>query len=280
MKNFYKSKFFIITVSIALVLTFVVSALAVTGHTSFLTSIVNYTIAPFQRGAGSIGLAINGYRSYFSAVDELKKENEDLKQELEEVKSKVYGADALIEENEFYKSFLGIKEDNPDFVLLDAGVIGREAGNYTTVFSLDKGTKGGIEKNMPIVAPNGGLMGYIADAGINWSKAYSIIDPSSSVGVYVERSAEVGVLRGDYELQSDGMCRIDYLDENADIQPGDRIVTSGLGSIYPSGMPVGYVESIEYDDNLRAKYAIVRPIADLTSPQRIMVITSFQANSD
>lgn len=280
MRNFYKSKFFIITVSIALVLTFVVSALALTGHTSFFTNVVNYALVPFQRGFGSIGQALDGYKAYFSSIDGLRAENEALKDELEQIKSKVHGADALIEENEFYKSFLGIKESSPDYVLLDAGVIGREAGSYTTVFSLDKGTRSGIEKNMPIIASNGGLMGYISDAGINWAKAYSIIDPSSSVGVYVERSGEVGVLKGDYTLQKDGLCRIDYLDENADIQTGDRIVTSGLGSIYPPSMAIGYVESIQFDDNLRSKYAVVRPIADLVSPDRVMIITSFDSDGE
>lgn len=275
MKKFFKSRFFILTLGCAVVLTVVLSALAASGHTSILTNGVNVMLAPIKEGFGSVGLAIKGYKQYFDAVDELKAENDALKNEVNNLKDLIYDAEAMKQENEFYKNFLGIKEEHPDYIFTDATIINREAGNYASVFSLNKGTQDGIEKNMPIISENGGVVGYISEAGINWSKASSIVDTSSSVGVYIERTGEAGVLSGEFALEKEGLCRINYLDGGSDVAVGDRVMTSGLGSIYPSDILVGTVERVEFDDNLRTKYAIVRPFADLTEPERVMIITGF-----
>ena len=279
MNKFFKSRFFIITATVAMLLTVVVSALAASGHFSVLTNAVNIMVTPIQKGFASFGLAINGYKSYFDSVDGLKAENEALKAEINELKDLIYDAEAMKEENEFYKNFLGIKEENPDYVFLDADVIGRQAGNYMTVFSLDKGTKDGVEKNMPIISENGGIVGYISEAGINWSKASSIIDTSASVGVYIERTSETGVLCGEFQLEKEGLCRINYLEGDSGVEVGDRVMTSGLGSIYPQGMLVGIVERVEYDDSLRSKYAVVRPFADITDIEKVMILTSFEGEN-
>lgn len=276
MKKFFKSRFFIVTVCIATVFTVVLSALAASGHMSKLTDGINVMLAPFSEGFGSIGLAINGYKQYFASVDELMAENEALKNEVNDLKGLIYDAEAMKKENEFYKNFLGIKEEHNDYIFLDASVINREAGNYVSVFSLNKGTRDGIERNMPIISENGGIVGYVSEAGVNWSKASSVIDTSSSVGVYIERTGEAGVLSGEFSLKKEGLCRINYLAGDSDVAVGDRVMTSGLGSIYPSGILVGTVERVEFDDNLRTKYAIVRPFADLTEPERVMIITGFE----
>ena len=276
MKKFFKSRFFILTLGAALVFTVVLSALSASGHTSVISECVNVMFAPFSEGFGSVGIAIKGYKQYFDSVDELKAENEALKKEVNDLKGLIYDAEAMKKENEFYKNFLGIKEEHPDYTFLDASVINREAGNYVSVFSLNKGTNDGIEKNMPIISENGGVVGYISEAGINWAKASSIVDTSSSVGVYIERTGEAGVLSGEFSLKKEGLCRINYLSGDSDVAVGDRVMTSGLGSIYPSGILVGTVERVEFDDNLRTKYAIVRPFADLTEPEHVMIITGFE----
>lgn len=278
MKKFFKSRFFIVTVCVATVLTVILSALAASGHISKLTDCVNVMLAPFSEGFGSVGIAIKGYKQYFASIDELMAENEALKNEVNDLKGLIYDAEAMKKENEFYKNFLGIKEEHPDYIFLDASIINREAGNYVSVFSLNKGTRDGIEKNMPIISENGGIVGYVSEAGVNWAKASSVIDTSSSVGVYVERTGEAGVLSGEFSLKKEGLCRINYLSGDSDVAVGDRVMTSGLGSIYPEGILVGTVERVEFDDNLRTKYAIVRPFADLTEPERVMIITGFEKN--
>ena len=131
-----------------MVLTVILSALAASGHVSVITNGVNVMLAPFSEGFGSVGLAIKGYKQYFDSVDALRAENEALKNEVNDLKGLIYDAEAMKKENEFYKNFLGIKEEHSDYIFLDATVINREAGNYVSVFSLNKGTRDGIEKNI------------------------------------------------------------------------------------------------------------------------------------
>lgn len=277
MNNFFKSRFFIITCTCAVILTVIMGALAVSGHLSPLTNIVNIAVVPFQRGFSAFGQALDGYRDYFFAFDELKAENEALRNQLDKLQDKVYDAQAILDENEFYKEFLDIKKENPDYEFLSADVIGREAGSFDVVFSLDKGSRSGVSVNMPVISSNGSLVGCITEVGANWSKASSIIDVSSAVGIYIERSMTEGVLCGEYSLQGDGMCRISYLPEDCDVQEGDRVITSGVGSIYPYGISVGTVQSVHIDDNLRSKYVVVKPFSQLSSPEKLMIITNFQA---
>jgi len=144
-----------------------------------------------------------------------------------------------------------------------------------TVFTLDRGSSSGIEVNMPVVTPDG-VVGYITEVGINWSKAATILEYTSSVGVFCERSGALGLCEGTYELRTQSKCMINYLDSDADVRPGDRFVTSGLGGIYPRGLYVGEVISVYPDNYSRGLIAEITPMADLSDISRVMIITAYE----
>ncbi len=275
MGKFLKSKYFIILVFIAVLAVVVLTAASSMGYSSQIKNGVNTVLSPLQTCFDYIGKSLDGYAEYITEFDRIKKENEELKKQIAQLSDKIYDAEALRSENEFLKKYLEVKNTHLDFKFEDANVIGREAGNYSSVFSLNKGTDSGIDVNEPIVDENGALMGFIAESGENWAKAHSILNSTSSVGVYTERTSAAGILSGDYELGKDGLCKLEYLSPDADVQEGDRIVTSGKGSIYPAGLVVGIIEQVIIDDNLRTKYAVVRPSAEMNIPEKVMVITEF-----
>ncbi len=280
MGKFFKSKSFIIIAFIAIFISVAVTAACAFGYSSAVKNGINTLLTPLQAAADYIGRSLDGYSEYISEFDKLKQENEELKKQLSELEDKIYDAEALKSDNEFYKNYLEIKQKNLDFKLQDAYIIGREPGKYATVFSLNKGTDSGIDVNEPIIDANGALIGYISEAGTNWAKAYSILNSSSAIGVYNERSGAVGIVFGEYELGNQGIMKLEYLTADADIQEGDRIVTSGKGSIYPEGLSVGIVEQVLTDNNLRTKYALIRPCADMNAPDRVMVVTEFDGTED
>ena len=107
-----------------------------------------------------------------------------------------------------------------------------------------------------------------------------MLESSYAVGAYVERSGELGVVEGDYELTKQGLCVMKYLKADSDIQVGDRILSSGFGSVYPRGLTVGYVEKIEKDNNMRSITAYIRPAATLSDLSRVMVITDYESYSE
>lgn len=274
-----KSRFFIMSLAVALLLSIVPGVLCAMGQGSYIRSALVTVSTPFRWAFTKVGEGLSGFSMYFRTLEELRDENEALRAELDEYKNLVYDAELIGEENEFLSSFLGIKEEHVDFLFEDATVVGRESTNYRTVYTLSKGTLHGIEVNMPIITDDG-LVGHITEVGSTWSKAVIITETASAVGAFVERSGVLGVVEGTYELRADGICRMVYIEPDADIRVGDKVVTSGIGEVYPRGMLIGKVTKISMDDNTRTLTAIVEPSADLDSISKLMIITEYRIVSE
>lgn len=274
-----KSRFFIMSLAVALLLSIVPGVLCTMGQGSYIRSALVTVSTPFRWAFTKVGEGLSGFSMYFRTLEELRDENEALRAELDEYKNLVYDAELIGEENEFLSSFLGIKEEHVDFLFEDATVVGRESTNYRTVYTLSKGTLHGIEVNMPVITDDG-LVGHITEVGSTWSKAVIITETASAVGAFVERSGVLGVVEGTYELRADGICRMVYIEPDADIRVGDKVVTSGIGEVYPRGMLIGKVTKISMDDNTRTLTAIVEPSADLDSISKLMIITEYRIVSE
>lgn len=274
-----KSKFFIIMLCIALALVIVPSVLTLMGLSSYVRSAVATLLTPAQSLMMKVTNAIDGFTDYFTEFDRLKAENEALKRELAEYKNKFYEIDNILKTNEWLYEYLELKREHTEFKLIDADIVGREVGNYMTVFTLNVGTDKGVTADMPVITSDG-IVGYIAEAGPNWSKVLTIIESASAVGAYVERTGELGLVEGSFDLRGTGLCKLTYLATDSDVKVGDRVLSSGLGSIYPRGLVVGIVESIEHDQFSRTVTAYVRPTANLEDLTRVMVIKSYETYAE
>ena len=154
-------------------------------------------------------------------------------------------------------------------------VISYSAGNYMTSFTLNRGTLHGIKVNMPVVVTEG-IVGYVTDVGLNWCMVSSVIETASSVGAYVPRSGATGIVSGDASLRNEGICKISYLDANADIQVGDMVLSSGTGSVYPADLKIGEVIAVEVDEYSRSLIATVKPSVNFTNLRYMMIITGYE----
>ena len=278
--KFFKSKFFLVTAIVAVLTAVTFTAMSALGYSSYIRSGVNVILTPFRYIANKTGEALEGYSAYITEFDRLKAENKELKSQLDSMRNDVQAAEALRADYEQLSKFIELKKEHLDYTFENADIVGHGSGNYMTVFTLSKGKNYGITAGMPIISENGGLIGGITDVGGTWSSASSVTDPSSSVGAYVERSLSTGVVSGDYTLGRSGLCKMLYLDDNADIQAGDRILTSGVGSVYPRGLIIGTVAEVVIDESTRSKYAIIRPLAELNDLSSVMVLTSYDKYVD
>lgn len=269
-----KSRFFIITLAVALLLSIIPGVLCAMGQGSYVRSAIVTVGTPFRWVFTKIGEGISGFSVYFKTIDALREENDALRRELDEYKNLVYDAELIEEENDFLSDFLGLKEEHLDFALEDASVLGREATNYRTLLTLSKGTLHGIDVNMPIITETG-LIGHITEVGATWSKAVVITETASAVGGYIERSGALGVVEGTYELRTDGLCRMVYIEADSDIRIGDKVITSGIGGIYPRGLLIGRVSAVEVDENSRTLTATIEPAAELDSVSKVMIVTEY-----
>lgn len=275
--KFIKSKFFIVTAIIAAVLVLVPALLSACGQVDVVRSGLKTVAKPFEWGVGKFADAVDGFVSVFTRYDELVKENEELKAQLDELQNNTAENEALKSENEWLKGYLEVYQNDPSLALTDANVISYEAGNYSTVLTLNRGAVHGIKRNMPVIAEDG-VLGYVSEVGLDWCKAVSIIETASAVGVYTDRTGVLGTVEGNLELRKQGKCLMTY-SANADIKVGDRVYTSGTGDIYPSGLLIGSIISIEADEVTRQLLAVVEPALDFSEPHsltRVMIIRGYE----
>ena len=184
--KFFKSKVFIICLIAAIVLTLVPTLIAAFGGTDLLRSFAGTLAKPFSYVGSKFAEAFNGFSDVFTKYDELKEENESLKAELDAYKEKEYDEELLREQNDWLKDYINFHASNPNFKLTDAKIVSREAGNYGTVITLNKGTAHGIKKNMPVITKDG-LLGYVSEVALDWCKVTTVIEAKNSIGVYSER---------------------------------------------------------------------------------------------
>lgn len=276
MKQFFKNKFFYIVSVVALIVAIVPTVFYSMGISFVFRDAVCTILAPAQKLFNHTAEAIDGFSSYFYKFDELLEENTRLKEEIAEYQSMVYESRELEEMYVWMSDFLELKMQHPDFKLTAASVIGRESANYSKVLTIDIGSSAGAELNMPVITSDG-VVGQITEVGLNWSKVTTILESGSSVGAYIESTKESGVCTGNFETSADGLCDLKYIPEDSTVSVGDRIVTTGFGGIYPRGIVIGYVESVEPDPYSRSLSIKVKCTAEHTDISRVMLITSFDS---
>ena len=275
--KFFKSKFFVISVLVALVLILVPSMLSVFGYSGVVRNVVKTVATPFEWCGRQVADAVNGFVSVFTEYDELVSENKELKDKLAELENDQYENEVLREQNDWLKNYLNLKEQSTEFDITNATVISRESGNYATVLTVNKGRVHGVKKNMPVITEDG-VFGYVSECGLDWAKVVSIVETASAVSVYSDRTGVTGVVEGDASLRKDGYCVMTYIASNADIKVGDRIFTSGNGNIYPSGLLVGEIVEISADEATRTLSAKIKPsvnFGEIEDIKNIIIIMGY-----
>jgi len=252
---------------------------ALMGWGSLLQDVGSSILYPFQWVAAQVENGVTGFISYFQDIQELQNEVEALREENESLKSELVNAEITADENHWLYRYLAMKEEHSDYQLCAATVIASSSsvgmgGEYVTEITLNRGTASGVEAGMPVVTPLG-LVGVVVESHINHCRVSTVLDTSVSVGSVVTRSSEKGLCEGDYTLVHNGQTSLRYLPEEADVQPEDIVVTSGLGSVYPYGIPIGRVVSVSSNAYSRTIEAVIQPFNDFSELTRVVILTSY-----
>lgn len=279
MKNYFKSKFFYIITVITLIVTIVPTVFCSMGLSFVFRDMVGIVLTPAQKLFNYAAEGIDGFVSYFYKFDELLEENIRLREQVSQLQSELYDSAEIEEMYEWMSEFLELKMAHNDFELLAASVTGRESGNYSKILTLDVGSGAGVASGMPVITSEG-IVGQITEVGYNWCKVTTLVEANSSVGAYVEKTGEAGICTGSFALSSEGLVNFMYLPADAEISAGDRVLSTGYGSIYPRGLTVGYVESVSLNSYSRNLEVTVRSAVDFTDISSVMVITSFEQTAD
>ncbi len=267
----FKNKFVGIFVAVVIFLTVFYTVLGIMGATSPFHSILGTVSTPFRAVFSWAGDSLSGFGEYFTTYNALKEENKALSERVAELEEKNVHTAILEGENEWLRGYLGVSDFLTDYTMVDASVVGRESGSYRTVYTLNKGALHGIKAGMAVISPLG-VVGKVESVGATFCTVSVITEEASAVGAVCARSGVRGVVSGSLGLRGDGVCTMDYIDEDADIQVGDIIVSSGGGSVYPYGFPIGTVIELRPDTLLRSYHAIIKPAVDFENMTRVMIV--------
>ncbi|MCI1959244.1 MAG: rod shape-determining protein MreC [Clostridia bacterium] len=252
-----------------------VSALVTAGRkrkATVLDNTLGFVITPAQNIVSTVSSWFGARISSIHDDTDLKSENTELKAQVEILKSENKRLSMYEEENKKLSGLLNIAQKYPDYDTTGTDIIGKDPGNWYLTFTVDKGTKDAIAANMVLTTAEG-LVGRVTESGYIYSKAQSILDSRSSVSAMSLRTGDLGVVKGDYTLMNDGLCKMEYIDSDSEIMKGDEIVTSQLSDIYPPGITIGYVKEIVRDDNGLTKYAVIQPAVDFKHLSTLLIIT-------
>ncbi len=271
----FKNKFFLIALCVAVVLCAVPSVFAIMGFTSLSRNIVGTLTYPFQWCATVVGDAFSGLGRYFVSVDRLQDENESLAAENDALREQIERAELLEKENERLREYLDMKTAYPSLRFEEGMIIGYSAGNVSTTFTLNRGSLHGIKINMPVVVSDG-IVGYVCDVGLNRCTVNTLMETASSVGAYIPRSGAVGIVSSDRSMRQDGLLTLSYMESGADVAVGDKVYSTGNGSVYPANLPIGEVVSVEVDAYNRTPVATVKPFVEFEHLKYMMIVTGYE----
>ena len=242
------------------------------------TSVGNI-IKPMQSGINSIGSSIYSVFDMFKSKKDLLDENAELKKELSDVKNEnlslIEDRNELSSLRELYKLDQGYRQYNK----VAARVVSRDDNNWYNMFTIDKGSDDGIQKNMNVIAGNG-LVGIVTEVGKSYSKVRSIIDDNSYVNGMFARTSDTCDIKGNLATISDGYIEAERISIDAEIEEGYEIVTSYVSDRYLEGILIGYVSDITPDPNNMTMTAKVTPVVDFNRLNTVLVITQIKHSEE
>lgn len=240
-----------------------------------IASVLNAIGTPFR----AISTAVTNWteEQYDRAFryEQLVAENEQLRQQVAELEEAARNGEDALREVEQLRDLLGLSNERPELVYVDATVTQRSSTNWGSDLTLNKGTTSGVAVNDCVIDQYGNLVGIVAEVGPNWALVTTVLDPKTELGGRVARTDDNAILEGDFTLMLEGQLRMSYLPVDNRLVSGDQIITSGLGDLYPAGLVVGFIRSIHTEADGISRYAIVEPAADVASVRYVYIITDY-----
>jgi len=235
-----------------------------TATTFFERAVLTFS-APFQSSIDSVVDSITGVWSDYLWLVDTGQQNQRLKRENLDLRAELQQTQEILQQNVRLRKLLAFV-DELDRPALPAQVIGEDASNWARTILIDKGTRAGLRNGLPVVSAQG-VVGRIIKVAPDSARILLITDASSAVAALIQRTRTRGVVRG----RGDNLS-IEYALRDADLQIGDLLVTSGMGGVFPKGLPLGLIEFVEKDQFGLFQQVRAVPTVDFSHLEEVMVI--------
>ena len=232
-------------------------------------------VVPLQDGMNGIGKWFTNKADYFNSVKKLTKKNKELESQVNELTEE----NSLLAQNKYelerLRDLYQLDQDYSSYEKIAANVIGKDSGNWFDIFTINKGSKDGIKKDMNVIS-GGGLVGIVTDVGKDYAKVRAIIDDESSVSVSFANTSDTGIVSGDLKLMDDGVMNVTEVLKDAKVTEGDMVVTSKISDKFVQGILVGYVTNIKLDSSELTQSGQIIPVVDFKHIDEVLVITQLK----
>lgn len=239
-----------------------------------LTSSVRDLLSPVQRVIMIVGREVSDFVSTPARLIGLSQDFRQLEKKNSELESQLLQFKEISEENIRLKKMLDFNTGlAPQMATEAAAVTGRDHGNWFGSITINKGENQDIKSDMTVITP-AGLVGRVIRVSDNTAEVLLITDPRSGVGSMVQETRSPGIVEG----VTGGQGSLIMVHIPTDLTPdkGNRVITAGLGSVFPKGIPIGTVREVRKEEAGLFKMAEVEPYVDFNRLEEVLVVTSFK----
>lgn len=241
-----------------------------------LNTVLGYVVVPFEKGISKAGGWISDRSEELVQIRSLLDENAALKEQV----AMLTEENTILQQDKYelnkLRQLFELDEQYEEYNKIGARIISRDSGNWYSSFIIDKGSDDGLREDMNVIA-GGGLVGRITSVGPNWSRITSIISDNSNVSGMTLATEDNLIVSGNLHLMADGIITFSQLVDSQDaVREGDKIVTSNISDKYLPNILIGYIHTINRDNNNLTKSGYVTPAVDFEHLSEVLVITDMK----
>jgi rod shape-determining protein MreC len=248
-----------------------IMALALGGYFSSASNVFTGSLVNLQTWFSARFVAVQDFLTSPRDVASLRQRNLELEGEVAELQAQVIQLQQEVGKTQILAALVDFEQANPENRYLAAAVIGRDPSPFLHYVIINRGSNDGILRGMPVVT-NQGLIGRVDAVIADAARIQLITDPASSVNVRLQNAETeaslVGSVTGDVTLQ--------LIPQDINVQPGDLVLTSGLGGGYPPDLIIGQVVNVRSRDFDLFQQATVQPVVDFNRLEIVLVIVNFK----
>jgi rod shape-determining protein MreC len=261
--------------AIVFVLVMAISSFFTKGRVSPVSNAINTVFRPLHALADRVDGWFSGISDAMSRYEALWAEYERLRVYMAHMEDDRRSVDDVMAENNLLRQMLELNPREKGFNVDIATVIARDTLEWGRTLTINKGGDRGVEVGQCVISSEGYLVGIISEAGSEWATVRTLIDPSMSAGAKVFRTGQTAVAEGNWHSMQEGRLRLNFLPLGSDIHHDDIVLTSGLGGIYPPGLPIGRVAGVLTDLSGQMEYAELVPMVAPYTLNQVFVVLEY-----
>jgi rod shape-determining protein MreC len=233
---------------------------------SFTRQAILFVLSPVLKVASvTVGSGVQVWQDYVD-LRALREENRSLTHEAAVFKRRISQLEEQALETQRLQRMLVLRE-NQASGFVAARVVGKDATSWFKTLLVDQGSLAGVRRNLPVLSPDG-LVGRVVEVTPTAAKVQLVTDPMSASGGLIQRTRVTGIVSGNLGFG----LRIRYLPLLADVVAGDEVVTSGMGGVFPKGIPLGRITSVERKSGALFQEAVLTPAVDLSRLEEVLIL--------